>query len=135
MTAVPGANATTLGSSTYEYTVTSTYPSVESKLVVNTKLQDKKEVTLYTYGVSLDFAGTLNVNAPKTITAFDPQIYVTTPSCPDYTITARSGINSDNEYLNGINGNNVTTQNWTNIKVNGVSTAKSLLYLMLQHIH
>ena len=125
LTAVPGANATTLGSSTYEYTVTSTYPSVESKLVVNTKLQDKKEVTLYTYGVSLDFAGTLNVNAPKTITAFDPQIYVTTSSCPDYTITARSGINSDNEYLNGINGNNVTTQNLTNIKVNGVSTAKS----------
>ena len=125
LTAVPGANATTLGSSTYEYTVKSTDPSVESKLVVNTKLQDKKEVTLYTYGVSLDFAGTLNVNAPKTITAFDPQTYVTTPSCPDYTITARSGINSDNEYLNGINGNNVTTQNWTNIKVNGVSTAKS----------
>ena len=52
LTAVPGANATTLGSSTYEYTVTSTYPSVESKLVVNTRLQDKKEVILYCYGKS-----------------------------------------------------------------------------------
>ena len=125
LTASPGVNATTLGTSSYEYAFTCPVSSIPNTIAIGNDASDKYTVTLYTYGVSLDFTGTLNVNAPKTITAFDPQTYVTTPSCSDYTITARSGINSNNEYLDGINENNVTTQNWTDVKVNGESTAKS----------
>ena len=125
LTATPGVNATTLGTSSYEYTFTCPVSSIPDTIAIGNDASDKYTVTLYAYGVSLDFTGTLTVNAPKTITAFDPQTYVTTSSCTNYTITARSGINSNNEYLNGINENNVTTQNWTNVKVNGKSTAKS----------